>query len=211
MNTPIIFIPIKQISERVPNKNFRLINNKPLWEYTVDKLKEFKVYIDTDSKNIINSCLNKPWVNTYYRSSKLIGNNTSVVDIIANFISKFNITQPICQIHVTSPFLQIDHIKHSFELVDKGFDSVFGVTRIQKRFWGENGLPLNHDPKNLIPTQNLKVWYEENSYLYTFKPEVIIKYENRIGGHFHMMEIGFPYNLDIDIEDDWDLINKLIK
>lgn len=205
----IIFIPIKQISERVPNKNFRSFQGKTLWEHTIDKLKSYKVYIDTDSSSIIKECKSKPWVTAYKRNPNLIGNSVSVVDIINDFIEKYKITTPICQVHVTSPLLQVEHINRSFDLINKNFDSVFGVTKTQKRFWGENGLPLNHNPKKLLPTQDLQVWYEENSYLYTFKPEIITKHKNRIGGHFHMMEIGFPYNLDIDTEDDWDLINKL--
>ena len=210
MNNKIVFIPIKQISERVPNKNFRSFQEKTLWEHTIDKLKSFKVYIDTDSDSIIEKCKSKSWVTAYRRNPNLLGNNVSVVDIIKNFITKYNIITPICQVHVTSPFLQIEHINYSFSLVYKNFDSVFSVTKTQKRFWGENNLPLNHDPKKLLPTQNLPIWYEENSYLYTFKPEIIIKHKNRIGGYSHMMEINFPYNLDIDTEDDWNLINKII-
>lgn len=205
-----IFIPIKHHSERVSFKNFRVFKGKPLWKHCVEKLnKDFQVWIDTDSPNILSEVGNIPNVNIYQRPSHLVGDEISVVDLIHNFIDINPTIDPICQVHVTSPFLQIEHIKHSFKLIDKGFDSVFGVTKTQKRFWGEEGLPLNHDPKNLIPTQNLKVWYEENSYLYTFKPKVIIECSNRIGGHYHMMEMGFPYNLDIDTEDDWDLANNI--
>jgi len=202
----ILYIPIKHNSERVPFKNFRKFKGKPLWQYCVKRLnKDFTIWIDTDSPNILEYTNQIPNVNIYQRPYHLVGNDISVVDLIDNFIVSNDITEPLCQVHVTSPFLQIDHIKHSFDLIDKGFDSVFGVTKTQKRFWGEEGLPLNHDPRNLIPTQNLKVWYEENSYLYTFRPEVITEFGNRIGGHYHMMEIRFPYNLDIDTEDDWKL------
>ena len=50
-----IFIPIKHNSQRVPNKNFRLFEGKPFWEHTVDKLKNFKVYVDTDSQTVEKS------------------------------------------------------------------------------------------------------------------------------------------------------------
>jgi len=206
----VVFIPIKKYSQRVPQKNFRNFKGKPLWEYVIDKFKDFEVVVDTDSKEIINKCKNKNGVIAYLRPKELRGDKVSVVKLIDNFINTNNIIDPICQVHVTSPFIQIEDIKKSFKLLNKGFDSVFGVTKTQKRFWDEKGLPLNHDPKNLLPTQNLRVWYEENSYLYTFKPEVISKFRNRIGGHYHMMEVGFPYNLDIDTEDDWQLINKII-
>ena len=53
-----VFIPIKHNSQRVPNKNFRLFEGKPLWERTIDKFAntKYKVYIDTDSEDVIKKC-----------------------------------------------------------------------------------------------------------------------------------------------------------
>ena len=55
----IIYIPIKENSQRVPQKNFREFNGKPLWEHTIDKLKDFEVVVDTDSQEIFDKCLDK--------------------------------------------------------------------------------------------------------------------------------------------------------
>ena len=104
------------------------------------------------------------------------------------------------------------HINQSFDiLLTTDYDSVFSVTKIQKRFWNKDATPLNHNPKVLLQTQQLEPWFEENSYLYTFWPEVIKKYNNRIGKDCYMMEIGYPHNLDIDIESDFNLIKNIIK
>ena len=51
----IIYIPIKEKSQRVPGKNLRLLNKTPLYMHCLYKLKDFKVYVDTDSTMIINS------------------------------------------------------------------------------------------------------------------------------------------------------------
>ena len=48
-----IFIPIKEKSQRVPNKNFRLFNGIPLYKHTLYKLKDFEVWVDTDSDIIL--------------------------------------------------------------------------------------------------------------------------------------------------------------
>jgi|TARA_B100001094_G_C18067129_1_gene738050 CMP-N-acetylneuraminic acid synthetase len=60
----------------------------------------------------------------------------------------------------------------------------------------------------LEQTQDLPEYYCENSYLYAFKPEVLDQ-NNRIGKNPYLLEIGFPYNLDIDTEQDWDMINRI--
>ena len=203
----IVFIPIKKESERVPNKNFRQLDGLPLWKYCVEKLEKYSVYIDTDSDEIINESKAYNYVTCYKRDNNLIGNKTSVINLIKYFIDKFNIKTPICQVHVTSPFLDIKHIDQSFKvLAHTDYDSVFSVTKVQKRFWDKSYNPINHNPKTLLPTQNLEPWYEENSYLYTFWPNVIKEFNNRIGSNSHMMEIGYPYNLDIDTEDDWNYL-----
>ena len=47
----------------------------------------------------------------------------------------------------------------------------FTVNAIQTRFYTKNGKPINHNPKKLIPTQELDKIYEENSNLYIFSKE----------------------------------------
>ena len=206
----IIYIPIKQNSQRVPQKNFRNFQGKPLWENSVDKLKDFNVFIDTDSDLILESCENKEWVTCFRRKRHLVGDKISVVDLLKNFVNQFSVKEPMCQIHVTSPFLNPDHIKFSFDKINKeGYDSVFSADVVQNRFWRKESYgycPVNHNPMKLEQTQDLPVYYMENSYLYAFLPKVL-EYNNRIGYNPYVMEIGFPYNLDIDTEEDWKLVN----
>jgi len=208
----VVYIPIKKNSQRVPEKNFREFNGKPLWEHVTDKLVDFNVYIDTDADSIINCCKEKSWVTCFPRRSYLIGDKISVVDLLKNFVDQFSIEEPICQIHVTSPFLNPDHIKFALDKINnEGHDSVFSADVVQNRFWRKENYgycPVNHNPMKLEQTQDLPVYYMENSYLYAFLPKVL-EYNNRIGYNPYIMEIGFPYNLDIDTEEDWKLVNVI--
>jgi CMP-N-acetylneuraminic acid synthetase len=208
----IVYIPIKQNSQRVPNKNFRDFNGSPLWENTVDKLNGHDVYIDTDSDTVMEKSQSKNWVTSFSRKRHLRGDRVSVVDLLKSFVSQFSISQPICQIHVTSPFLNPDHINFAeTKIMEDGHDSVFSADRIQNRFWREEEYgycPINHNPMKLEQTQDLPVYYMENSYLYAFQPKVL-DFNNRIGYNPYIMEIGFPYNLDIDTEEDWKLVNVI--
>jgi CMP-N-acetylneuraminic acid synthetase len=54
-------------------------------------------------------------------------------------------------------------------------DSLFTVDKIQTRFYREDGSPVNHDPNNLVRTQDLEPWYEENSNLYFLPKRVLSK------------------------------------
>ena len=60
----------------------------------------------------------------------------------------------------------------------------------------------------LEQTQDLPHYYMENSYFYFFTTEVL-KLGNRIGKNPKPIPIEYPYNLDIDTEQDWKLVKKI--
>ena len=208
----IIYIPIKENSQRVPQKNFREFKGKPLWEHTIDKLKDYIVVVDTDSTQIIQACKNKDWVMAWKRPKKLRGDLVSVVDLLKNYFNKHKTKEIIVQLHVTSPFFDVNHLEEVQKQIRLyNYDSVFSVDKVQNRFWRkeEYGLvPINHNPMKLEQTQDLPPYYMENSYLYAFTSDVL-KFGNRIGKNPHILEVGFPYNLDIDTEEDWNIVKLL--
>ena len=66
------FIIIKQHSERVKDKNFRLVGGIPLWKHLVNELTGQDVYIDTDSDKILDECKNIEHVTAYAREQSHI-------------------------------------------------------------------------------------------------------------------------------------------
>jgi len=212
----IVFIPIKHNSQRVPRKNFRLFNGVPLYKHTLLKYSNEKVFVDTDSDEIfdgIKSDIRLSNVEVYRRDQSLIGDTVSVCDLIKNFILKYDIKQPIAQIHVTSPFLLASTVKSCYNIINE-YDSVASCNVLQVRLWRkeEYGFcPVNHNPAKLEQTQDLPEYYEENSAFYIFKPEVLIRTGNRIGQNPFFYELKDPENLDIDTEEDWAKIIRIEK
>tara|TARA_R100000152_G_C6770743_1_gene197032 strand:+ start:266 stop:913 length:648 start_codon:yes stop_codon:yes gene_type:complete len=203
-----IFIPIKHSSQRVPKKNFRNFNGEPLYKHSLLKYSEFEVYVDTDSEQIIYEINNDSRfknVTVYKRDNKLIGHEVSVCDLIKNFISKYDISRPLVQLHVTSPFLNPQIIKDAYSFMSD-HDSVVSCNLHNSRFWRKEKYgfcPLNHNPLKLEQTQDLPTIYEENSAFYMFKPSVVLSTGNRIGQNPYFYSISRPHNMDIDTEQDW--------
>ena len=205
-----IFIPIKHESQRVSNKNFRIFNGVPLYKHTLNKLKDHEVFIDTDSDRIIEETQNLDHVVAFRREKKLCGHKVSVCDLITSFVFRYEIEEPICQIHVTSPFLKEKTINNAYRLLES-HDSVVSCNLHQARFWRkeEYGFcPINHNPLKMEQTQDLPKFYEENSAFYMFYPEVIISTGSRIGRNPYFYPLRSPENLDIDTEEDWLLATK---
>ena len=118
--------------------------------------------------------------------------------------------------HTTNPFLSkksiedaIKNFKYSLE--KKSADSLFSVNKSQERFYFQNGKPINHDPSNLIRTQDIEPWFIENSNLYLFTRESFYKTRARIGLKPIMLETPLFESTDIDTPDDWDLAEVMIE
>jgi len=204
----IVYIPIKHNSQRVSGKNFRKFNKEPLYKHTLLKYSKDKVYVDTDSEKIYYGIKNDDRlanINVFWRKESLLGDKVSVCSLLENFIKKFNISEPIAQIHVTSPFLLEKTVRAAYTHMSN-HDSVVSCNIHQSRFWRREKYgfcPINHNPTKLEQTQDLPTYYEENSSFYIFDPEIILKTGNRIGNNPYFFDIKSPENLDIDTEEDW--------
>ena len=213
-----IFIPIKEVSQRVPKKNFRLFNGLPLYKHALYKLKDFEVYVDSDSEEILKQIKedeNLSHVVGYKRDPSLVGHEVPVCDLIRYFVYTYcESNEIVCQTHVTSPFLNVETLTNAVSIFEDGYDSVVSCNSLKTRLWKEEkyGMcPVNHNPMKLEQTQDLPTYYEENSLFYMFYSDIILKTGNRIGINPCFCVTKFPENLDIDTEDDWELINMVSK
>ena len=203
-----IFIPIKEKSQRVPNKNFRNFKGEPLFKHTLLKLKDHNIYVDTDSQIVLKEVETDhrlKHVTAYQRNNNLQGHKVSVCDLIKNFITIYGMSEPIVQIHVTSPFLDVQTLEEAYSYMNN-HDSVVSCNVYNSRFWRKEKYgfcPVNHNPLKMEQTQDLPTIYEENSAFYIFCPKVIMTTGNRVGKNPYFYQIMSPESLDIDTEDDW--------
>lgn len=206
---------MKANSQRVKGKNFRLLHGKPLFRWILDSLLEIEeideVVINTDARAILaeNGLTEGPRVTIRDRKPELCGDTTSMNLILADDIENTH-ARTYLMTHTTNPMLSSGTIAKALDkyrsLTAVGeADSLFTVNKIQTRFYREDASPVNHDPDNLIQTQDLEPWYEENSCLYIFSAESFAKTNARIGKAPTMFETPGLESADIDTPDDWDL------
>ncbi|GAL22068.1 N-acetylneuraminate cytidylyltransferase [Vibrio maritimus] len=210
----VALLPMKANSTRVPGKNFKDFCGKPLFKWILDVLESVEeidqVIINTDAKDILirNGLKESEKVIIRQRKASICGDEVSMNTVLADDVE--NIEADIyVMTHTTNPLLSKETIRralsqYKMELEQGSADSLFTVNKIQTRFYTENCQPINHDPNNLIPTQNLEAWYEENSNLYLFNRTSFASTNARIGSKPTMM-VSPPLECsDIDTPDDWD-------
>ena len=209
-----IVVPIKTNNKRLPGKNTKILNGKPLYSYLFDTLKEIdeidNIFIDS-SDPAIWRIANEYHFNILKRPEYLNSDNTAGNDLIQNILDKVK-SDIIGQLHVTTPFLKYNTIKSAIHLInsDKSIDSVVGVVERFNRYW-YNGEPVNHDIKNLIRTQDLIPLFEESPDMYFFRCSSFLKYKNRVCGKIKFLTIDPLEALDIDTIHDFQLAEAYLK
>ncbi len=228
MNLPIIaIIPIKHNSVRVPGKNFRNFNGNPLYVFIVNIVLKSKyiteVIIDTNSQivkdgiNIYFKGNNK--ITVYDRPEYLCSGDTPMNDVLINVITKLSLKADFyVQTHTTNPLLTTETLDNAIELfIEKrknGYDSLFSVKSLQMRLYREENnkiIALNHNPNELIPTQNLEPLYEENSCIYIFTKDRLIERNHRIGYNPILFKMNDIESQDIDTEYDFTITSLIHK
>ena len=210
-------VPMRHHSERVPGKNYRLMAGRPLYAYILETLQACRSVsqsiVDTDSPIIREGVAERfPSVRLIDRPEHLRGGDVPTNDILEHDVR----TAPSAyylQTHCTNPLLKtatIDRAVEAFLQAFPGKDSLFTVTRWNKRLWSEGGEPLNHDPAVLLRTQDLLPVFEENSCLYLFERQRFLASRNRLGRAPMLFEIAAEEALDIDEEHDFRLVETLM-
>jgi len=217
----VALLPMKANSERVKGKNFREFNGKPLFRWILDTLLAVEaidqVIINTDARQILaeNGLVDSERVRIRDRKPELCGDFVSMNLVLADDVA--NVPADVYMMtHTTNPLLSIGTVRGSLELFEKctadgSADSVFTVNKFQTRFYRADGSAINHDPDNLIRTQDLEPWFEENSNLYVFSAPSFASTKARIGKRPKMYEMGRTESVDIDDAESWQMAEAMSK
>jgi CMP-N-acetylneuraminic acid synthetase len=212
----VVSLPIKAHSERVKGKNFRNLAGKPLFKWILDELLAVEeidtVVINTDARYILqdNGLVETDRIMIRDRKPELCGDLVSMNLILADDIKAVEADTYIMT-HATNPLISAKTIKDGLDMFrsDALHDSLFTVNKFQSRFYTADCSAINHNPCNLIRTQELEPWFAENSCLYYFSSESFAKTNSRIGERPLMMVTPPLESLDIDEPHDWEMVTAL--
>lgn len=211
----VALVPMRHRSERVPGKNYRTFNGRPLFHHILSTLQRVRqiqtIVVDTDSPLIVEQCgTSFPDVVCVERPTHLLGGDVAMTEIVRHDASIVE-SDWYLQTHSTNPLLRSETVEKAISLLFADlarYDSLFSVTRLQTRLYGADGGALNHDPAQLLRTQDLPPVFEENSNLYLF-PSELAHAGRRIGDRPLMFEMDPLEAVDIDEEHDFVIAEML--
>lgn len=130
----ICMIPARIGSKRIKKKNLRLINNKPLISYVIEKAKKIKffdsIYLNSDSK-IFENIAKEHSIKFYKRNKSLATDKSTNDEFTLDFLNNTN-CDIIIQLLPTSPLITIKEINEFCKFMIKNkLDTLVSVEEKQ--------------------------------------------------------------------------------
>ena len=221
-------IPARGGSKGVPGKNIKLLNGKPLLQYTIDSLVDAgcfeQIIVTSDSQEILAVASNLG-VDTFLRvdaeeSDDLVMPDIPTITCLENIPIQ---TRPefTFMIQCTSPLVKAETYLHAYRALLENPDvTVFAAHEIHVFLWQESlspesnntWLPINHPFHERIGRQFAKhQQVNELGAFYGFRTSSFIKAKHRFFSKALPILLGNEEVIDIDTYDDWALAELKLK
>lgn len=221
----ICIIPARGGSKRIPRKNIKLFDGKPMISHAIVAAIASRIFkrviVSTDDDEI--AAIARAWgaETPFVRPAELANDYTATVPVIAHGIQacrdlgwKF---EHVCCIYPGVPFILIEDLTRAFALLTEGgADYCFPVTefpsaiqRALKRS-GDGMMQPFYPQFEMSRTQDLEPAYHDAGQFYWGKAEAWLK-----NPRIHSSGIGYVIPnwrvVDIDTDDDWYRAERLFK
>jgi CMP-N,N'-diacetyllegionaminic acid synthase len=196
-------------SKGIPKKNIINFCGKPLINWSINQAKNSKyissVWVSSDSDEILK-IVKKENVGIIKRPKKIsTDKSSSEIGWIhaINEIEKNQKIDLVVGLQTTSPIRESEDLDKAIRKFKKNnADTMFSCSKLDDFFIWEKKKSkyssLNYDYKNRKRRQDVKKQYLENGSFYIFKPEIIKKIKNRLGGKIEIIEQEFWKSFEID-------------
>ena len=223
----ICFICMRQGSKGLKNKNFKKLNDIPLYQHTINQALNSKIFdkivISTDSKYIFNN-FNQKSVDCFFLRPKSLSSDTiGKLKVIQHALKKseayfghnFDI---IFDLDVTAPLRNISDIKNSYKkFIKENANNLFSVCIARKNPYfnmieiQNNKLKkVKNIKKEVYSRQNAPKVYEMNASIYIWKRSFLIKSNTIFSNKTSYYEMPQNRSIDIDTSSDFSYVEFLI-
>ena len=210
----VAFLPVKGTSERIKNKNTSLLDGKPLFLHTLEKLMKCdfidEVFLDTEMDAIYE--MGEYTGCTYLkRDPALATNKTDGHSLFYNEAKKVDADIYI-QVLGTSPFIKPSTIERGVNILkeqgDK-YDSVVLVKREKQYTW--SGKEPNYDREHIPNSKDLPDTIVETMGLYITNHDIAINHQRRYGKRPYLLDAEPIEAIDVNYPLDFELAEFISK
>lgn len=219
----IAIIPARGGSKRIPSKNLLPMGGIPMLAYSIlhatNSNSVKKVYVSTDDTRIADIA-RAYGAEVVWRPTEIADDTASSESALLHVLDERNkkkLPDPelVVFLQCTSPVRMPDDIDNAVRwLVERDADSLFSACESNRLIWSvrENGelYSLNYDFHMRQREQDMKIQYRENGSIYVFKPEILRKNENRLGGKIAVYPMAYWSSFQLDAPEHAELLQWLL-
>lgn len=214
----IAIITARAGSKRIPHKNIKEFNGKPMLGYAIDVAKKTQkfseIMVSTDSEKIANIAKKLGASVPFYRSAETSGDFATTSQVLCEVLDRYKeqgqLFDYICCIYPCVPFLKADTLRRAWELLSASdADGIKPVCRFPAPIeWAEkleDGNRLKPDNRDSfsIRSQDLIPRYYDAGMFYLIKGESFYKEKTITPKKSLGIEVKEYECQDIDTMDDW--------
>lgn len=208
----IAIIPARAGSKGIPNKNIRLLSNKPMIYYSIDNaiksnyIDDIIVSTDSEEIEVIAKQMN---VKCSIRSSDLCKDDVTLDEVIYD-VAKGADTDIIITMQPTSPTLKSETLDKAIEYyISNNFDTLISVHNEPHLSWHieNNTLIKNYDKR--LNRQYLPANYVETG-AFVITRKKFITQETRFGNNVGIFELEDNEAIDVDNFLDLKLVQTIL-
>lgn len=201
------FLPVKGTSERIQNKNTRLLDGKALFLITLEKLLSCdcfdEVWLDSESPQIHKMAAEYD-CKRLHRDPALADNRTDGNRLFLNEAAHTE-ADIVVQVLCTSPFISPDTFRRGIEVLKNRpqYDSAVLVRKDKCYMWGADG-PL-YDCERIPNSVDLPDTIIESMGLYMVRRETALELKRRIGLSPFLLDASPLEAVDLNFPEDLEL------
>jgi pseudaminic acid cytidylyltransferase len=212
-------IPARGGSKRIPRKNIKSFNGKPMiaWSIQVAKASGLFDHIIVSTDDIEISQISRTWGAEvpFMRPAELSDDYTGTTEVIAHATQwaidqKFDL-DAVCCIYATAPFIQISDLVRGLEILESGswaytFSATDFAAPIFRSFkeTAEGGLEMFFPEHFKARSQDLPIALHDAGQFYWGRPSAWIQGKRFFDYHSKPVLIPRWRVQDIDSQDDWE-------
>lgn len=214
----VVIIPARKGSKRIPGKNIKLLNGRPLIEYSLDhalgcsSIDQIVLSTDiTEIEDVINArYLQNEKILILDRPKNLAGDHISTEEVLLDTITRVSATTPIDALITllpTSPFRKSSSIQQCLDIFHQNkADSVSTFSRAKLKIGeynaetGKFGYLDQHTPARM---DLINYTFYDNPCIYVTNPEILRLSRFILGPNNYGYEVGFIEGFDINDADEW--------
>jgi len=212
----VAMIPLRGGSKSIPNKNMKLMAEKPLFWWVTSACRESRVFssvvVSTESDEIA-ACVKAhfPDIAVLKRPAELAGDTTSTEAVMLH-LADHHAFDYLCTVQATSPLLTAEHLRNGLgQLLLERYDSMVSCVRWRRFLWSSDGQPLNYDPRHRPMRQDNPGVFMENGAFYFTKRAILLTNQCRLGGRIGVFEMPEETAVEVDNPTDWLIVEQLVR